>query len=162
MVAARGFPGSGTSRLLRAPRTPFLRHRTATAGLCRRMEIARERSPLVCPAVLRETTGELARKCQKRFVELGQVGVEPVIAGAPSYGRLIRWEIEHGEVVCRRLLIGQFRELIADISGGVLADDALAFVDREYGAEHTLVLCVGLAKIKGRHTKELSAIRRKA
>jgi hypothetical protein len=60
------------------------------------------------------------------------------------------------------LLIGQFRELIPDISGGVLADDALAFIDRKDGAEHTLILCVGLAKVERRHTKLSSAIRSKS
>ena len=71
----------------------------------------------------------LAGKCQQRFVELGQVGVEPIVARSPACRSLITSDVEHCEIVCRLLLVAELRELIADIGGGVLADNALTLVD---------------------------------
>jgi hypothetical protein len=71
----------------------------------------------------------LAGKCQQRFVELGQVGVEPIVARSPAFRSLITSDVEHGKIVCPPLLVAQLRELIADISGGVLADYALTLID---------------------------------
>src|SRR6267143_341509 len=67
----------------------------------------------------------LAGKCQQRFVELGQVRVEPIVARSPACRSLITSDVEHCEIVCRLLLVAELRELIADIGGGVLADNAL-------------------------------------
>jgi len=50
-----------------------------------RMEIASQRSPLDGPAVFEESLWDLAgEKRQQRFVELGQVGVESIVAGSPA------------------------------------------------------------------------------
>ncbi len=73
--------------------------------------------------------GGLARKCQQRFVELGQVGVHSIVTGSPACRSVIWSDVEHGKIVCRHLLVAQLRELIADIRSGVLTDDALTLLD---------------------------------
>src|SRR5713226_3531361 len=103
----------------------------------------------------------LVRECQQRFVECGQVGIEPVVAGSPANRSLCRWTVEHGKIVGGHLFRGEFRKLLADISGAVLAHDALTLLDGEDRTKHPLVFCVGLAKVKGWHTWESSAIHNK-
>jgi len=92
------------------------------------MEIAPQRSPLDGPTAFEENPWDLAGECQQRFVELSQVGVEPIVAGLPASRRFITRDVEHGKIVRRLLLAAQLRELIADIGGGVLADDTLALI----------------------------------
>ena len=93
----------------------------------------------------------LAGKGQQRFVQLGQVGVEPVVSGAPAERSFVRGKIQHGEVVCC-LPIAQLGKLLPDKGGGVVTHYAFAFLDRQHGAKHTLVFSVGLAKVERRHT----------
>src|SRR6266436_1679616 len=95
---------------------------------------------------------ELSRNCQQHFVEFGQVGIDSVVARAPFGSSLFRAETQNREVVCRLDSVHQLWELLADISCGMLADDSITLLDRQNGAQHTLVFCVGLAKIKVWHT----------
>jgi len=103
-------------------------------------------------ALFNKDLRELARECQQRLVEFGQVRIQSVIARAPACRSFIRREVEHREVACRTLSVAQLRELFTDIGGSVLTDDPLTLIDRQNGSKHTLVFGVGLAKVKGWHT----------
>jgi len=54
------------------------------------------------------------------------------------------------------------RKLVAQVRSGVLADHTLAFVHGEHGAQHSLILCVWLAKIQvghnGHHRQEFEKV----
>src|SRR5260370_20481187 len=123
------------------------------------MEIAPQRRPLDGPTAFGESLWESTRKCQQRFVELGQVGVQPVVAGSPASRSLTRREVEHRKIVCRHALVGQLWELLADIGDAVPADDALTLAHRYNRAKHALVFCLGIAKENGWHIPDSTAIR---
>lgn len=96
--------------------------------------------------------GQLARELQYCFVELSQIRIDTVIAGAPHGGGLLRLEADHRKIIGGAAVTGYRGKLLANVGGRVLTDNAVTLVNGEDGAQHTLVFRVGLAKVKVRHT----------
>src|SRR5882762_11356260 len=90
----------------------------------------------------------LFRSC----VQFHQVGVHSVEAGAPLGIRFLSVYFEDGEVLGRA--IGEARKLVAQVGDMSWSRQMLAIFPVQDSAQHTLVLRVGLAKVKTRHTDD--------
>jgi hypothetical protein len=100
-------------------------------------------------------TGESAGKGKQGFVQLIEVRVQPIVPGTPTRSNLIWAEADHSKIVRPFIAICQPGKLMANVSGGILADHAVALFYRKNRSQHPLVFCVRLAKIKVWHTVQI-------
>jgi len=92
-----------------------------------------------------------ARQRQQLGIQLHEIGFETIVARTPVPIRFQGADAQHREVPRRVRVFNGRRELVADVLGAGLADQALAVGQRDNGPQHSLVLCVWLEKVEVRH-----------
>jgi hypothetical protein len=71
--------------------------------------------------------------------------------------RFFLGESENREIADTSLTFGQTGEVVSKERDRMLADHFFAFVHREHGPQHPLILCVWLAEVEIRHRRVSSA-----
>jgi hypothetical protein len=93
----------------------------------------------------------MALQTKEGGVEFGEVGREAVVAGVPFFAALRSADAHYGEILQFVRGIGEGRKMIAQKGGGFGSNQTATIFHREHGAQHSLVLRVGLAEVEVRH-----------
>ena len=96
----------------------------------------------------------LAGKLQQLRIQFHQIGVEPIVSGAPLRARLRRAHAQNRKISMLSVFpqcFADIRELVADIGRVSRRDQVFAVGKGNDGPQHTLVLGVRLAEVKVRH-----------
>ena len=89
----------------------------------------------------------LAGEGQEHAVQLHQVGVDAIEAGAPFRIRFFGIHFQHGKVALLPVAVSKIREFVPEISDSARGREMLAIFPVQNSAQHALVLRVGLAKV---------------
>jgi len=91
-------------------------------------------------------------------VDLVEVRIDPIVAGAPSRCGFIGPEADYRKIGRGLLAHAQAGEVFSNVSGRVLADDPFTLIHGKNCSQHALVFCVGLAKVEIWHGEKSSII----
>jgi hypothetical protein len=93
----------------------------------------------------------LARQLQELRIQFHQVCFKTVVAAAPFRVGLRGGETQDREIPFMAILARNLGKILPYVGGRATRDQLLAVGLRYYGAQHALILCVGLAEIEVRH-----------
>jgi hypothetical protein len=94
----------------------------------------------------------LSLELSQHVVEFREVRIEPVVAWAPLFVRLVRAKSQNGKITRPSLLLAKARKAFSKERSAMLTHHLLAFIYGKNGSQHSLIFRVWLAKVEIGHT----------